>query len=111
MRKAVNHFQSNGLETKEAPIDSFQILTECGIAQFFTMEDVPSILKDGAHPKKMDNVYAELFKSAIGKSKYSFAGLFFCFLYETNGLIPKRRIPKYVRTGEKIRQKLLVICL
>lgn len=108
MRQAVKHFQSNGLETNEAAIGSMQKLTECGLAQFFQMQDIPLIIQDGSATQKPDSILLEMVKSIFGKSKYSFAGLFFCFLYATNGLIPKRKIPKYVKTGQEVRQQLLV---
>lgn len=92
----------------KAPIGSLQELVECGLAQFFTMKDIPLILRDIENPKKIHNVYKEIGKSIFGKSKYSFAGLFFSFLYETNGLIPKKKIPKYVAKFENYRQEFLV---
>lgn len=108
MRNALQHFRNNGLDVAEAPVGSLQELVECGLAQFFTMKDIPLILRDSENPKKIDNVYIEILKSMFGKSQYSFAGLFFCFLYETNGFIPKRRIPKYVRMLEEYRKIFLV---
>lgn len=100
----------NGLEVAEAPIGSLQELIECGLAQFFTIKDIPLILRDAENPKKVHNVYKELFKSMFGKSKYSFAGLFFAFLYETNGLMSRSKISKYVNTMESYRLEFLV-CL
>lgn len=108
IRNAAEHFRMNGLDVAKAPIGSLQELIECGLAQFFTIKDIPLILRDAENPKKVHNVYKELFKSIFGKSKYSFAGLFFAFLYETNGLIPQRRIAKYVNTLENYRQEFLV---
>lgn len=108
MREAVKHFQSNGLETKEASVGSLQKLTECGLAQFFQMQDIPMIVRDGSTTQKPDSIFLEMVKSIFGRSKYSFAGLFFCFLYATNGMIPQRNIPKYLKTGEQVRQQLLV---
>lgn len=81
---------------------------ETGIAQLFNIEDIPLILKDPENPKKVDNVFTEIFKSLFGKSQYSFAGLFFCFLYYTNGFISKRKIPNYLMDAEKIKAELLV---
>lgn len=108
MRQAVKHFQSNGLETNEASVGSLQKLIEAGLAQFFQMQDIPMIIQDGSATQKPDSIFLEMVKSVFGKSKYSFAGLFFCFLYATNGLIPKRNIPKYLKAGELVRQHLLV---
>lgn len=108
MTQAVKHFESNGLEVGPAPIGSMQKLVESGLAQFFQMQDIPLIVKDGAKNDKGDSVTIEMIKSAIGKSKYSFAGLFFCFLYNTNGLIGKSKAPGHLETGEKMKQKLLV---
>lgn len=110
IRNAVEHFRANGLDVHEAPLGSLQELVECGLAQFFTMKDIPLILRDTKNPKIIHNVYLELLKSCFGKSKYSFAGLFFAFLYETNGLISKRKITKYVNELENHRQEFLV-CL
>lgn len=108
MRQAVHHFRTNGLEVKECPIESFQGMTECGLAQFFTIEDIPLILRDPEDPKKMKSVYWEIMKSIVGKSDFSFAGLFFNFLYNTNGLISKKNIPDLVKQGQDFRQELLV---
>lgn len=109
MRNALQHFRNNDLVVTEAPFSSLQELVECGLAQFFTIKDIPLILRHADDPKKVDNVYYEMFKSIFGKSKYSFAGLFFCFLYETNGFIPKRKIQKYVQMMAEYRQRFLVI--
>lgn len=108
IRNAAEHFRNNGLDVNPAPMESLQELIECGLAQFFTMKDIPLILRDTENPKIIHSVYLEMCKSIFGKSKYSFAGLFFAFLYETNGLIPKRRIAKYVNTLESYRQEFLV---
>lgn len=106
--QAVKHFESNGLDVSPAPIGSMQKLIESGLAQFFQMQDVPLIVNDGADNGKGDSVTVEMMKSMVGKSKYSFAGLFFCFLYNTNGLIGKRKMPIHLKTGEKMKQQLLV---
>lgn len=108
IRNAVEHFRRNGLNVSEAPIGSLQELIECGLAQLFTIKDIPLILRDIENPKKIHSVYKEIFKSAFGKSKYSFAGLFFAFLVETNGMIPKRKVSKYVTLLENYRQEFLV---
>lgn len=92
----------------QAPFDSLQILLEGGLAKFFSMEDVPLILRHPDDPKKLDNVYWEIMKTPFGQSKYSFAGLFFVFLYYTNAFIPKRKISKYNGEFEAIRTELLV---
>lgn len=111
MRQAVKHFESNGLETNKATIGSMQNLVEAGLAQFFQMRDIPLIVRDGSDTQQPDSIFKEMTKSMFGKSKYSFAGLFFCFLYATNGLIPKRKISKYLRTGDSVRKQLLVSVL
>lgn len=108
IRNAAEHFRMNGLTVAEAPFGSLQDLIECGLAQFFTIKDIPLILRDTENPKKIHNVYLEMFKSIFGKSKYSFAGLFFSFLYETNGLISKKNIGKYVAMLQRYRQEFLV---
>lgn len=108
IRNAVEHFRNNGLDVKRAPIGSMQELTECGLAKFFTIKDIPLILRNTENPKKKQNVYLEMIKCAAGQSDYSFAGLFFSFLYETHGLIQKKNIPKYVQLLEKYRQQFLV---
>lgn len=88
-----------------------QKAVESGLAQLFSIEDIPNVLKDPENPKKIDNVFTEIFKSMFGKSKYSFSGLFFCFLYHTNGFIAKKKIPGYLLEGEKLKAELLVsIC-
>lgn len=108
IRNAVEHFRNNGLDVKRAPIGSMQELTECGLAKFFTIKDIPLILRNTENPKKKQNVYLEMLKCAAGQSDYSFAGLFFSFLYETHGLIQKKNIAKYVQLLEKYRQQFLV---
>lgn len=108
IRNAAQHFQMNGLQVAEAPMGSLQELVECGLAQYFTIKDIPLVLRDIENPKKVHSVYKEIIKSIFRKSKYSFAGLFFAFLYDTNGLIPKKRINLYVNKMEGYRQEFLV---
>lgn len=108
IRNAAEHFRRNGLCVEKAPIESMQELIECGLAQFFTIKDIPLILRDAEDPKIIHSVYKEILKSMFRTSKYSFAGLFFSFLYETNGMIPKRKINKYVDMMQNHRQTFLV---
>lgn len=104
----IEFFISKSCLTQQAPFESLQILLEGGLAKFFSMEDVPLITRHLDDPKKIDNVYWEILKVVFGKSKYSFAGLFFVFLYYTNAFIPKRKIPKYNIEFEAIKGQMLV---
>lgn len=92
----------------QSPITTFQPLVEGGLAKLFSMKDIPLILRHPDNPKKVDNVYVELIKSLFRQSKYTFAGLYFCFLYFTNGFIPKRDIPKYNAQFDAIKEELIV---
>lgn len=128
IRRAVEHFETNGLQIKEVkllnhfglfkssskfalfqvPFPSLQPLVEGGLAKLFSMQDIPLILRHPDNPKKVDNVYLELVKSLFRKSKYTFAGLYFCVLFYTNGFIPKSDIPKHNAKFDAIKEDLLV---
>lgn len=127
IKRAVEHFKANGLDTKEvvfkslkkntqnnilifwfqAPFESLQNTTETGLAKFFTMEDVPLILRHRDNPKKIDSLFIEMLKSIIGQSKYTFAGLFFVLLYYTHGFIPKSKLPKYTAEFDQLKTQFL----
>lgn len=108
MRRAVQHFKSNGIRTAKAPIKTLQQSLEIGLSFFFTVEDIPLILRNPDNPKEVDSLPWELLKSLFGQSNYTFAGLFFCILLETNGFMSPSVIPEYVKQGEQLKQELLV---
>lgn len=72
------------------------------------MDDVPLILKHPDDPKKQDNLFIEMFKCMVGKSKYTFPGLFFVFLLQTNGFISKSKIPDYMEKRDQLKKELIV---
>lgn len=46
-------------------------------------------------------------KSIVGRSEYSFYGLFFFALHATGGLIPPSKKDHYIKKGVELRQKIL----
>lgn len=89
-------------------MDSFQSSLEIGLATFFTMEDVPLILKHPDDPKKEDKLMIEMLKCLVGKSNYTFPGLFFVFLLQTNGFIAKSKTPSYLEQKDELKKELIV---
>ncbi|KAJ6638111.1 Fatty-acid amide hydrolase 2 [Pseudolycoriella hygida] len=107
MWKALNHFKSNSLQVMPAPIKSLQESMEIGLVKMFEIPDIPIILKHPQNPQMEDSLYMELAKSLFGKSKYSFAGLFFCVLIRTNGFISKSKNVHYNEKLEDLRRHFL----
>lgn len=89
-------------------MESFQKSLEIGLATFFSIEDIPLILKHPHDPKTEDSLFPELMKCIIGQSKYTFAGLFFVTLLQTNGFIAKSKVTDYVAKSELLKQELIV---
>lgn len=87
---------------------SFQKSLEIGLATFFSIEDIPLILKHPDDPKTEDSLFQELLKCIIGQSKYTFAGLFFVTLLQTNGFIAKSKVSDYVAQSELLKKELIV---
>lgn len=108
MRKAVDHFARNGLITSRAPMDDFQKSLEIGLATFFSIEDVPLILKNPDDPKEQDSLWPEMAKCMVGQSKYTFAGLLFVMLIQTNGFIAKSKVEDYVQKCAELKEELMV---
>ncbi|CRL02527.1 CLUMA_CG015295, isoform A [Clunio marinus] len=106
--EAVSHFKSNGLHCEQG--DFFCDLTETleiSIATFFDMEDIPDLLSNTKMSKPKD-LLSELGKSIIGRSEYSFYGLFFRALHATkNILIRPSKKDYYINRGIELKQKML----
>lgn len=93
----------------QAPLKSLQQSLETSIATFFTMTDIPYILRHPEEPSTCDSLPVELAKSMVGRSQYSFAGLFFATLIRTGGFIPASRVPAYVQQNDELRKRLLAM--
>lgn len=91
----------------QAPLQSLQQALELSLSSFFIIDDLPKVLRHQDDPKTVDNVYAELAKSMIGQSEYTFASLFFALLVETHGFIPDARLAGYAEQTEALRKQLL----
>ncbi|XP_055853537.1 fatty-acid amide hydrolase 2-A-like [Episyrphus balteatus] len=103
--RAIKHFESNGMKAKEVKIKDFTKSLEITLASAFDVE-TPSILNNPNKPNHPDNVWAELGKSLIGDSKYSFNGLFLEVLRGLNGLIPKDKVKYWLKEGDAIKAEL-----
>lgn len=57
--------------------------------------------------QKPKDLWTELGKSIVGRSEYSFYGLFFFALHATGGLIPPSKKDHYIKKGVELRQKIL----
>lgn len=89
-------------------MESFQKSLEIGLATFFSIEDVPLILKNPDNPKEQDSLWPEIGKCLLGQSKYTFAGLLFVLLIQTNGFIAKSKVSNYVQKCEELKKEMLV---
>jgi len=104
--EAVSHFKSNGLYCERPDFGDMLDTLEISISTFFAMEDIPDLLSNNktSNPKDLWN---ELGKSIIGRSDYSFYGLFFFALHATGGLMPSSKKEYYIKKGVELRQKIL----
>lgn len=57
--------------------------------------------------QKPKDLWSELGKSIIGRSEYSFYGLFFFALYATGGMIRPSKKDYYIKKGAELRQRML----
>lgn len=92
----------------QAPFKNFQETMEIGLTKLFDITDIPVILRNPYNPHIEDNLWAELLRSLVGKSKYTFAALFFCFLMRTNGFIPKSRTGHYMEKCDELKKQIIV---
>lgn len=90
-------------------MQSLQQTLESSLASFFTMSDIPLILRHPDNPETCDSLPAELAKSLVGRSQYSFAGLFFATLIGTGGLISAGRVPGFIQQTDELRKQLLAM--
>ncbi|XP_055903384.1 fatty-acid amide hydrolase 2-B-like [Eupeodes corollae] len=103
--RAIKHFENNGMQPKEVKIKHLSKSLEITLASIFDIE-TPNILINPQKPNNPDNVYAELGKSLIGDSKYSFNGLFLEFLKGVNGMIPKDNVKHWLKESEALKTEL-----
>lgn len=52
-------------------------------------------------------MWSELVKSVIGRSEYSFAGLYFFALHASGGMMTKTRAKYWIKRGEELRETIL----
>lgn len=128
--EAVSHFKSNGLHCEQPDFGDMLETLEIAISTFFAMEDIPDLLSNSNTSVSYDDAFKifeqnlhenvsflssqepkdlwnELGKSIIGRSEYSFYGLFFFALHATGGLIPQSKKEHYMKKGVELRQKIL----
>lgn len=108
MQTALDHFRQNGLDVEDFPFGSLQDCSEWSLAKLCTLKDVPLITRYQSDPPKYHSVIFEIVKSIFGKSRYSFAGLFFVNFYETADAILLRHRNKYLQQLDAVRQRFLV---
>lgn len=64
-------------------------------------------LYDVFHLQKPKDLWNELRKSIVGRSEYSFYGLFFFALHATGGLVSPSHRDSYIKKGVELRQRIL----
>lgn len=96
----------------QAHIKNLNETFEIGLALLFNVKESPTLLKHPEIPNLPDdNIYTEVLKCLVGKSKYTFAALIFYLVVEIRAFMPEHRIQKYVKRSEVVRQKFLVFVL
>ncbi|GAB0093671.1 fatty-acid amide hydrolase 2-A [Sergentomyia squamirostris] len=105
--KVINHFKKVGLQTEEFQADLRKML-EISMANMVTI-GVEYVTADPSDAKKRGNIYWEMVKSSVGRSKITFAALLFNFIIDQKSFLPERAIKRYCAMGEEIKKTLIKI--
>ncbi|XP_017783283.1 PREDICTED: fatty-acid amide hydrolase 2-A-like [Nicrophorus vespilloides] len=93
------------METEEIEIEDFKHGFEICIMMYLTLGGLPNFLENPNNPKKDLNVYMEVLKNLMGKSRLSLFVLMFIILYRYTGFIPKSHFPYYQKKMERMKSQ------
>lgn len=106
--RAVKYFEKMGLTTERAKIKNFHNSTEIGMTGITTLNNFPYLMTSGNKPPSVKDNLTELFKSVMGKSKYTKEALIFELMRSTNGFMRVQNNAKYKEEAKLLKQEVIV---
>uniref|UniRef100_A0A336LYA9 CSON005017 protein n=1 Tax=Culicoides sonorensis TaxID=179676 RepID=A0A336LYA9_CULSO len=107
MKRALDHFNSNGLTIKRATslnlADSFEI----GISLLLGIKEMPDLLGYRKDNKLRDSALLEMAKCIVGKSQYTFSSLTMAYINDSRAMMPEHKIAKYTEEAEDLRKEFI----
>ncbi|XP_063695622.1 fatty-acid amide hydrolase 2-B-like [Culicoides brevitarsis] len=107
MKRALDHFQSNGLSVQRATSLDLTDAFEMCVALLMEVQNLPDLLGYQKENKVRDNALVEMAKCLIGRSQYTFAPLSLAFLNDNRVMIPEQKCKKYLPAARKLRQQFI----
>lgn len=107
MKRALDHFQSNGLAVRRANELNLEDTFEMGVALLMEVKNMPDLLGYQKENKVRDHALTEIAKSLIGKSEYTFASLLVALINDHRVLVPEYKAVKYTTEARDLRQKFI----
>lgn len=106
--RAVKYFEKMGLSTERAKIANFKNSTEIAMTSITTLKNFPYLMRDDYKPPSVKDNMKELFKSFMGKSKYTKEGLIFELMRSTNAFMKSQNMAKYKEEAKILKQEIIV---
>lgn len=108
MKRALEHFNSNGLSVKRASNIDLSDSFEMGVSLLMGIKEMPDLLGYQKDNKLRDHALTELAKCLIGRSQYTFSSLVMAYMNESRAMIPEHKIAKYTEESKELRQQFIV---
>lgn len=108
MKRALNHFNLNGLSVKRATSINLSDSFEIGVSLLMGIKEMPDLLGYQKDNKLRDHALTEMVKCLIGRSQYTFSSLVVAYLNESRGIISEHKIAQYTEESKEIRQQFIV---
>lgn len=108
MKRALEHFKSNGLVVERANSIDLTDSFEMGLSLLMGIKEIPDLLGYQKDNKLRDHALTEMAKCFIGRSQYTFSSLVVAHMNESRGMIPENKIAKYTEESKELRKKFIV---
>lgn len=108
MKRALDHFKSNGLFVKRATHLNLSDSFEIGVSLLLGIKEMPDLLGYRKDNKLRDHAVTEMAKTLIGRSQYTFSSLVMAYMNDSRAMMPEHKIEKYTEESKEIRQQFIV---
>ncbi|XP_017783292.1 PREDICTED: fatty-acid amide hydrolase 2-A-like [Nicrophorus vespilloides] len=108
INEARNFLISNyQMETEEIKIQDLKKGFEISAMMFMSLKGMPKFLQDPQNPKEEANLFVEILKNILGRSRFSLYLLMTIVFYRYNGFMPRKHLPFYQEKLETLKKAFL----
>lgn len=108
MKRALEHFKSNGLFVERANSIDLTDSFEMGVSLLMGVKELPDLLGNQKDNNLRVHPLTEMAKCLVGRSQYTFASLVVAQMNDSRGMISESRIAKYTEEAKELRKQFIV---